>query len=137
MERICATPTCSEVIPPQKGRQRPRKFCTSCRPPRGRPNPRVIKLQRPEPAEPRRGPGLVEAYRRQLESVERSETPAGVHALMLAELLVAGEHTAAGVASLSRELRAAMDDAMEGAAQRDDWLDELAKRREMKASSAG
>lgn len=147
MERTCEQ--CGAKIPPQKGSARPRKFCATCRPPRNRPNPRVIKTPRtdegqeasaapvdlPTGRKPGR-PGLVETYRRQLEAAERLETPEGAHVLLLAELLAGDGHTAAGAASLSRELRAAMEEAMKGAPPLADRLDELAARRAQKAAGA-
>lgn len=138
MERTCAD--CGAVIPPQKGSARPRKYCEECRPPRNRPNPRVIKLPTtaPEPAAPPAShePDLVGSYRRRLEVAERLGTPEGEHVLLLARLLATSEHTAAGAASLSRELRAAMEDALKDAPREADKLDELAARRAAKVAGA-
>ncbi|MFD6071384.1 hypothetical protein, partial [Amycolatopsis lurida] len=130
---------CGATIPPQQGSARPRKFCTTCRPPRNRPNPRVIDLKAsPEAPEAPQRPvsGLVASYQRQLEAVERLDTPEGAHVMHLAALFVSGNHTAAGAASLSKELRAAMEDAVKGAPKQADRLDELAARRVQKASGA-
>jgi hypothetical protein len=140
MQRTCATPGCGAEIPPQKGSARPRKYCTGCRPPRGRPNPRVVHL----PAAPQAAAlddqptpsRVVVAYRRQLEEAERLDTPDGAHVMHLAELFGAGNHTAAGAASLSRELRAAMEVAIKGAPSKADRLDELSARRQAKAEGA-
>lgn len=134
MERVCATPECGAVIPPQKGRSRPRKFCERCRPPRNQqPSPQVIQL--PERSVGVGAPrGLVDAIRQSLEAAERLGTSEGAQALMLAEMLASGSHTASGAASLSRELRAALQDALAGAAKAADRLDELAARRGRKAS---
>lgn len=128
----CATPGCGRDIPPAKGRSRPRKYCTACRPSwkRSAP-PAVVEMVAPE-----RPQGLLATYRDRLQSAERLTTPDGQHVMLLAEMLVAGGHTASGAAALSRELRAAMDAALEGAPTQADWLDELAKRRERKASGA-
>lgn len=140
MERTCEK--CGATIPPQQGSARPRKFCVECRPPRNRPNPRVIDLSGvkapTEAPEPSRRPvsGLVASYQRQLEAVERLDTPEGAHVMHLAELFVSGNHTAAGAASLSKELRAAMEEAVKGAPRQADRLDELAARRVQKASGA-
>src|SRR6266540_3161830 len=114
---ICATSSCSAVIPPQQGSARPRKFCVECRPPRNRKNPRVIDM--PKPAAVPDGPvsdevPLVTTYRSQLERAERLDSPEGAHVLHLANLFANGQHTAAGAASLSKELRAAMEMAMRG-----------------------
>lgn len=75
--------------------------------------------------------GLVDSYRRRLEEAERLDTPEGQHVIRLAEALSRMSDTASGLASLSRELRTAMEAAMEGAAPSggEDWFDELARRR--------
>jgi len=111
----------------------------TCRPPRDRKNPRVIELpdrgeKNPAPGRPRAS--LVEAYSKQLETAERLESPEGALVMHLAELFAAGEHTAAGAASLSRELRAAMEVALRGAPKQGDAVDELLARRRAKAESA-
>lgn len=81
--------------------------------------------------------GLVAQYERQLAEVGRLDTPEGAHVLLLAGLLAHGEGmTAAGAASLSKELRAAMAEAVKDAAVQGDLLDELAERRAQKASGA-
>src|SRR5262245_10624600 len=122
MERSCLS--CGAAIPPQLGRARPRKRCAKCSPPRNRKNPRVIELPSTT-AQP-----LVESYHRQLVESNRLNTPEGAQVIALAELFVAGNHTAAGAASLSKEIRAAFDVAMKGADRQADSGDELqAKRR--------
>lgn len=136
MAKVCETPDCDRPLPPHKGRQRPRKFCEVCRPPRNRPNPRAIQLAvadtPPVPADP----PLVASCRKRLAAAGREADPLGAQALLLAEMLAAGGHTAAGAASLSRELRAAMDAALAGAPAEPDALDELARRRDRKLSGA-
>lgn len=140
--RVCETPGCGAEIPPQQGSARPRKYCTTCRPSRNRTNPRVINLPTADKAastpEQSSGlmPGLVAAYRKQLDDADRLGTPDGAHVMLLAGLLAAGDHTASGAASLSRELRAAMEVALRGAPRQADRLDELADRRHRKASGA-
>lgn len=81
-------------------------------------------------------PALVESYRKQLEEAERLDTPDGALVMHLAMLFASGEHTASGAASLSRELRAAMEVALRGAAKQGDAVDELTARRRSKAASA-
>lgn len=127
--RACAA--CGAEIPPQQGSARPRKFCFVCRPPRNKPNPRLIDLPATEAEPP-----LVASYRAMLVETARLDSPEGAHVMHLAELFAAGKHTAAGAASLSRELRAAMDAALAGAPKKADALDELSARRNRKASSA-
>lgn len=141
--RSCETPGCGKTIPPQQGSARPRKYCTDCRPPRNRKNPRVISLPGRSPessAAPERSSsppsGLIGSYRAQLEKAERLDTPEGALVMHLATLFAGGEHTAAGAASLSRELRAAMGAALRGAPTQADALDELGARRRWKATGA-
>ncbi len=125
---------CGAEIPPQAGRQQPRKYCEACRPPRNRPNPRVIELpnytgptdalaEAVGAAAPRTG--LVDALRRQLEAAGRLDTPEGALVMELAELMAAGrgKHTASGAAALSRELRAALVDALKHAEPEGDVID--------------
>lgn len=135
MPRTCANPDCGATIPPQKGSARPRKYCEACRPSRNRPNPRVIQLPTVEqPDVP--APALTAAYQRQLVEADRLDAPEGAHVMFLAELFAAGGHTAAGAASLSKELRAAMELALRGAPRQADFLDELDERRRRKATGA-
>lgn len=79
---------------------------------------------------------LVAIYRRDLAAAERLDTPKGQHVMLLAQTISSGAHTAAGMASLSRELREALADALAGAKVAADPLDEIAARREMKAAGA-
>jgi hypothetical protein len=78
----------------------------------------------------------VTAVRTALDAAERTLSPAGALALGLAGLIDEGGHTAAGVAALSRELRATLAEALAGAQSAADRLDELAARRSRKASGA-
>lgn len=66
----------------------------------------------------------------QLRDAGREATPKGLIALNLAALLAAGGHTAAGAASLARQLDAALDAALAGSAQAADVIDELRSRRD-------
>lgn len=134
---------CGAEIPPQQGPQRPRKFCKVCRPPRNRPNPRLIHLpdtpaaapareDDPEPVEP----AMVARYRQRLEAAGRLDTDEGQHVMHLATLLASGTHTASGAAALSKELWRARDEALRDAPRAADAVDELEERRNRKASSA-
>lgn len=134
MERICGTPECGRVIAPQSGASRPRKYCEECRPPQKRSKPHVIQL--PKGAEVAQPTGLVASYRQRLEEAERLNTPEGEHVLLLARLLAGSGLTASGAATLSRELRAAMEEALKHAPRAADKLDELQERRRMKAAGA-
>lgn len=143
--RTCESPTCGNVIPPQKGSARPRKYCTACRPPRNRPNPRLVTLDRAERADgPRDAPTapllaehpIVVQYRQRLTAAGRLDTTKGAVVMHLAALFAAGQHTAAGAAALSRQLLAAEEAALAGAKTQADAMDELEARRRHKVSSA-
>src|SRR5882724_1870608 len=107
---------CLAAIPPQQGSARPRIYCVSCRPPRNRPNPRLIDLPKPQESSEPAGEvsPLVTTYQQVLKAADRLATPEGAHVMHLAELFANGRHTAAGAASLSKELRAAMESALRG-----------------------
>lgn len=75
-------------------------------------------------------------YRRKLEAADCLDTPEGAHVLHLAMLFVTGQHTAAGAASLSRELDARYSALIAKAPRAGDALDELQERRRRKVSSA-
>jgi hypothetical protein len=75
---------------------------------------------------------LEAATARRLEAVGRLDSVLGQQALMLARRLDAPGEPGAAVASLSRELRAVMVEALEGVAAQADDLDELKARRERK-----
>lgn len=133
--KACATPGCGRQVPKPQGRSGPRKYCLECRPV-WRKGAVVTDLPlEPPPADPP-AHGLLASYRARLEGAARLGTPEGDHVMLLAEMLVAGGHTAAGAASLSRELRAAMEVALAGAPKAADRLDEIAARRALKASGA-
>jgi hypothetical protein len=131
--KVCASPECSQEIPPPTGRTRPRKYCTSCRPPRGA----VVDMptQPPNPDQPTEHP-LIKSYRGQLERVEQLNTPAGAQVMLLAQELTGGAHSASGVAALSRELRALLEVVLARATTHSDALDELAKKRQQKLAGA-
>lgn len=82
---------------------------------------------------------VVASYEKRLTAADALDTPEGAHVMLLAKLLEAGAGsgmTAAGAASLSRELRAAMEAALKDAPAEADVLDELSERRRQKASGA-
>ena len=124
MERTCKTLTCRNAVPEKQGRQRQREYCEECRPPRNRANPHVVALPtRPEAAEAT----LVRSHRAKLETAGVLDTPAGTLVMELAETISAGRgrHTAAGLASLSRELRSALAAAMDDALPEADVIDRI------------
>ena len=136
MDRSCAQ--CGARIPPQQGSARPRKFCVTCRPSRNRGNPRVIPMSESSEKPKSTGSGVADSYRRRLDSAGVLDTPEGSHVMLLASLLEdgMGSHTAAGAASLSRELRAAMESALRDVPGEPDVVDELEERRRQKAAGA-
>jgi hypothetical protein len=79
---------------------------------------------------------LVAAIRRELEGARRLDTALGRQAMRLAERMHSMMDTGSAVAALSRELRAVMAEALAGVPAKADGLDELAARRERKASGA-
>lgn len=84
--------------------------------------------------------GVAATYEKRLTAADVLDTPEGAHVMLLARLLESGSSsgsmTAAGAASLSRELRAAMEAALADAPAEADVLDELAERRRQKAAGA-
>lgn len=82
-------------------------------------------------------PDLVAATRRELVRAKREDSVLGQQALALALRLSTGAaDTGSAVASLSKELRAVMGEAMAGIPAAPDALDELMERRRRKVSSA-
>lgn len=79
---------------------------------------------------------LVVAVRAELEAADRLGCALGQQALALAQRIGNPFDTGSAVASLSKELRAVMDAALADAPKAADALDELAGRRQQKASSA-
>lgn len=77
---------------------------------------------------------VVEATKRELEAAGRLETALGQQALRLAKRMHSEFDTGSALASISRELRAVMAEALKGAAPVADPLDELAERRRRKAA---
>lgn len=69
--------------------------------------------------------GLLEVYRKELERVQRLDTPKGQHVMLLAATFVSGDYTGAALAAVSKELRAAMDEATRGTARPADAFDEV------------
>lgn len=82
--------------------------------------------------------GLVESVRRELEEADRLESYAGEAALDLASRIQAGGDTGSAVASLHRELRATMAEALAGArvarSPLERMRDDLAERRKARGA---
>ncbi len=86
----------------------------------------------PATAEPPASGGLVDALRRELEGAGRLDTALGQQALALAVKLASPFDTGSAMAAVSRELRAVREEALRGAEQTADPLDELRLRRDAK-----
>ncbi len=76
--------------------------------------------------------GLLEALRRELAAAGRLDTALGQQALALAVKLSSPFDTGSAMAAVSRELRAVREEALRGAEQVADPLDELRLRRDAK-----
>lgn len=72
---------------------------------------------------------VTEATRAALEHADRAGTPAGTAALALAARIDSNSDTGSAMASMVRELRATMTEALAGAIVETDALDELRDRR--------
>jgi len=131
VQRNCDRKACGVAY---EAKRRTSKFCSDdCRV-RNASESKVVDL--PPPAEALTAPAVAAAVRVELESAGRVESTLGQAALRLAARIDGGGDTGAGMASLSRELRATMDAALRDAAKSADLLDELAARREQKAAGA-
>lgn len=116
------------------------RFCSDrCRKREARsPNPKVPQRQKPKPKIVALEPsddGLVAVTRSELDAAGRLDTVLGRQALALAARIESPSETGSSVASLSKEFRAVMSEAMEGVSVKADPLDELKRRRELKRSS--
>jgi hypothetical protein len=121
MQRCCDS--CGE---PYEAKRQTSRFCSaSCRVAASR--GRVIELPSPN-AE---SGSLAAAIREELEAVGRADSALGVAALALAARIDAKQDTGAGLASLSRELRATLAEATRGTVRSSvgAMRDELAARR--------
>lgn len=126
MANVCP---CGASIPVPIGRSRPRKYCTTCRPPvpKAKQTAPILAL-RPSPsaATPSGDLLLLEAATRaELFRVERHETTRGIAALTLARLIDAGGYNAQGAAALVKAHREALDLALEGTTETADVIDAI------------
>jgi hypothetical protein len=104
-----------------------RKFCTTCRPPRTKAKS-ATKVAPPARFD---AVDLVGSVRSDLARAGLVTSPLGQQALMLAQRIVRDEDTGSALASLHKELRLVLGQAMAGApSEEGDLLDELAARRE-------
>jgi hypothetical protein len=137
MATVCNAPGCGKPLPSATG-NRPRLYCnSSCR---GKAhaarqaNPGAVATL---PAQDTANSTLADVVRRDLEHADRLETVPGQLAVALAMRLVSSGTTASSLATLSKELRALMAEALAGTQPRDqDALDEFTRRLQQKAASA-
>ncbi|GAC1318192.1 MAG: hypothetical protein NVSMB16_14520 [Acidimicrobiales bacterium] len=91
--------------------------------------------ERPEtPSDAPEAP-LVAAVRRELSQADRLDTTAGQVALVLASRVSSGNEQGAAVASLSKQLREAMAEAMANAVTEASPLDEIRARRDARRNA--
>ena len=136
MTTVCNAPGCGKTLAPSTGKRK-RLYCDArCR---GKAyaarkaNPGAVSTL-PEPAP---DTSLADVVRRDLEAAGRLETLPGQIALALALRLTAPGTTASSVATLSKELRVLMAEALAGTKPREgDALDEFTLRLQQKAASA-
>ena len=134
MTTVCNAPGCEKPLRPATG-NRKRLYCDAkCR-------RRAHKARQEGPgvvaALPASTSTLADVVRRDLESADRLATVPGQLAVALAERLVSPGTTASSVATLSKELRALMAEALAGTKPREgDALDEFTLRLQQKAASA-
>ena len=123
---------CGNPIPPQQGRSRPRKYCTTCHPPKRTPKPaEVVALPERRPS----SGSVTAATERELQEAGRDGTADGVVALHLAGLLDAGDYNAQGAAALSKAHREALAEALKGAVKKADVIDDIFARRDKRRGS--
>jgi hypothetical protein len=89
-----------------------------------------LRVPRPRPAETTVDYSLLDACRRELEVAGRLDSWQGQGLLVLAEALCAAPQARSGLAALSKELRAARAEALQGAVASGDPVDELKARRD-------
>ena len=130
------TRTCAQCGKPFEARSSRAQFCSStCR-------AHKAKGQPPREPHPERSTssdaGQESSVRTVLEAAGRESSPLGVAALILARRLDASaQETPQAVAALVRELRATLVDALDGAGQAADTVDEVGARRDAKIRAVG
>ena len=125
MQRICES--CKK---PYQATRPNSKFCgDTCR-------KRAQRSPKKSPGKPVATPvvsaGVAAAAARELEAADRLDTVLGQAALVLARRIESPMETGASIASMTKQLRETLADALKGAAQAADPLDEIRARRESK-----
>ncbi len=121
---------CGAVMPPKAGPGRPREVCEACKP------SRVLAAVPAEVvgAPARSDEPLIAATRKTLVDAGRLDTVPGQMALVLAARMLDRMNTGSSVASLSRELRATLDEALAGAVVEADPVVDFSARRAARAA---
>src|SRR6266498_1700351 len=136
MTTVCNAPGCGKTLLPSTGKRK-RLYCDAkCRSKAYKArqaNPGAVVTLPDQPADP----SLADVVRRDLAAAGRLDTLPGQLALALATRIAAPGTTASSVATLSKELRALVAEALEGTRPRQgDALDEFTLRLQQKAASA-
>lgn len=121
-ERKCEA--CGSAIAQQPGRHRPRKFCTTCRPPKAAPVAGTVTRIHREPAGGA-DESMVAATRAELRAAGRDATSEGQLALILAGQIESGAHSGSSLASLSTAWIKAKAEALKGAEPDADVIDAI------------
>ncbi len=117
-------------------RQRAKRAGDAGRPTKAIPGTKPAKAAKAVPLPPQTT-GLEAATRRELEQADRLDTMLGQTAIELARRISSSFETGSAVASLTKQLRETMAEALQGVAQAADPLDELRARRDGKRRNAG
>ncbi len=118
--------TCAACGDSLEGRPGKTRFCdATCR-------KRASRRSGPPVVDAPESDGLLNALRCELADADRLDTALGQQALALAVKLSSPFDTGSAMAAVSRELRAVREEALRGAEQAADPLDELRLRRDAK-----
>ena len=128
------TRSCESCGRPYEARRPNSKFCgDTCRKRKQRAPDSVAPVTSVPPAVTHSA--LAAAIELTLIDAERLDTFQGRQALALARRIDSPHETGSAVSSLSKELRAVMDEAMKGAHVKTDPVDELRRKREQKLAA--
>lgn len=126
------TRNCDSCGKPYEAKRASSKFCgDTCRK-RAQRDPTPLPHDDDEPTHGTASSALLDAVRAELIEGERLDTALGAQALEIATRMTSPHETGSSVASLSRELRAVMGEALRNAKRVADPVDELRQRRDRK-----
>lgn len=130
------TRTCAQCGKPFEARSSRAQFCSStCRAHKAKGQP----SRAPQPDAPEQPPaGQESSVRAVLEAAGRESSPLGIACLVLARRIDgSAQETPQALAALVRELRATLAEALDGAGQAADTVDEVGARRDAKLRAVG